>query len=175
MSLDGFIAGSDDSMDWVSRYAGPNPVAEEVVTTIGAVLAGRRSYDIGTREGAELYGGAWSGLQFVLRHALPPGPKDQRVTFLTGDLRSAVATAREAVARKYLLIIGANLAQQCIAEGLVDEILVQLVPHLLGDGVRLFGRSGAGSIDFETISVTQAGQVTNLRFEVVRAHAPPSE
>ncbi len=43
MSLDGFIAGPADAMDWIFRYAGPNPVVDEVINTTGAVLAGRRT------------------------------------------------------------------------------------------------------------------------------------
>ena len=66
------------------------------------------------------------------------------------------------------MIFGANLAEQCIHEGLIDEILVHLLPILLGDGVRFFGRSGAAPVDLETTSVTRAGQVTNLRFRVLK-------
>ena len=46
MSLDGFIAGPDDGMDWIARFAAPNPVVDQVIHTTGAVLGGRRSYDV---------------------------------------------------------------------------------------------------------------------------------
>ncbi len=69
MSLDGFIAGPGDNMAWVFKHAGPNDEVDEVVRTTGAVLVGRRSYDVGHREdtppgGRKVYGGAWAGPQF---------------------------------------------------------------------------------------------------------------
>jgi dihydrofolate reductase len=48
MSLDGFIAGPDDSMEWAFGYSGPNRLADEVMETTGAILAGRRWYDVAT-------------------------------------------------------------------------------------------------------------------------------
>lgn len=54
------------------------------------------------------------------------------------------------------------------ARGVIDEILVHLAPLLLGDGVRLFGRSGTAPVDLETTSVTRSGQLTNLRFRVIK-------
>ena len=62
-------------------------------------------------------------------------------------------------------ILGADLASQCLQRGLVDEILVYVLPVLLGDGVR-FSTSGLGRIDLEPLSNTQSGAVTMLRFRV---------
>ncbi len=173
MSLDGFIAGPGDAMDWMFRYVVPNPVVDEIIQTTGSVLAGRRSYDVGARKGQraefrKVYGGAWTGPQFVLTHETPDAPEDPMITFLSGDIRKAVATALQAAEGRDVVVIGANVAQQCIDEGLVDEILVHLAPLLLGDGVRLFCRPGGAPIDLETTQVTQSGQLTNLRFRVVK-------
>jgi len=76
MSLDGFIAGPNDGMDWMVRFVGPNPVVDEVIQTIGAALGGRRTYDLGRKPGLppefrKIYGGAWSGPVFVLTHHAP--------------------------------------------------------------------------------------------------------
>jgi dihydrofolate reductase len=73
MSLDGFIAGPEDRMDWVFERSGPNAEVDEVLRTTGAVLVGRRSYDVGRSRHAppaarKVYGGAWSGPQLVLTH-----------------------------------------------------------------------------------------------------------
>jgi len=66
MSLDGFIAGPGDAMDWVFA----NAAVEEVIQTTGAILAGRRTYDTGRRDAGKpsgaAYGGAWTGPLFVL-------------------------------------------------------------------------------------------------------------
>lgn len=173
MSLDGFIAGPDDAMDWVFGYAGPNPVVDDIIRTTGAILAGRRSYDVGQKarrpELRKAFGGAWSGPQFVLTHR--SHADDPANTFLSGDIRRAVATALAAARGKNVNVIGADVARQCVDAGLVDEIVVFLAPVLLGDGTRLFRRPGATPVALEPVSVTQSGPVTNLRFRVVKAHA----
>jgi riboflavin biosynthesis pyrimidine reductase len=56
----------------------------------------------------------------------------------------------------------------CIDERLIDEIVVHLAPVLLGDGVRLFGSPGQGRINLERTSVAKSGQLTDLRFRVVK-------
>jgi dihydrofolate reductase len=173
MSLDGFIAGPNDEVDWVFRYPDPNPLVDEVIAGLGAVLVGRRSYEVGRKPGQapearKVYGGAWTGPMFVLTHEPPAAEADPDVTFLSGDVRSAVATALEAADGKNVVIIGAAVARECIEAGLIDEIVVHLAPILLGDGVRFFGREGAAPKDLETVGVSRAGQVTNLRFRVVR-------
>jgi dihydrofolate reductase len=170
VSLDGFIAGPDDDMDWVFEYIpDPGAVAGEVIKSTGAMLSGRRSYDVGRRDvgkqSGAAYGGAWSGPVFVLTHT---PPQDSGVTFLSGDIREAVATALAAADGKNVAVTGANVARQCIEEGLIDEIVVYLVPVLLGDGVRLFGGPGTGRVNLERIGVAQSGQTTDLRFGVLK-------
>ncbi len=168
MSLDGFIAGPNDEMDWVFQYNDPNPLVEELILSTGAVLAGRHSYDVGTRaqrpELREVFGGGWSGPQFVLTHKTHEA--DPANELLSGDIRKAVSTALEAAKGKNVNLIGADVARQCIDAGLVDEIIVFLAPILLGDGVRFFSRSGTAPINLETISVTRSGQITNLHLRV---------
>ena len=173
MSLDGFIAGPGDALDWVFAYPGPNAAADEVIRTTGSVLAGRRSYDVGRRAGRGVYGGAWNGPQFVLTHTAPTPPEDPTITFLSGDVSRAVALARAAADGKNVTLIGASIARQCLDAGLVDEILVHLAPVLLGDGVRFFDHPGIARVQLERISVAQSGQLTDLRFHVVKQQRAP--
>jgi dihydrofolate reductase len=163
MSLDGFVAGPGDAMDWVFQYNDPNPMVAEVIQTTGAVLAGRHTYDVGPRTGQPFYGGAWTGPAFVLTHYPPPPEQDPGVTFLSNGIRDAVATARSAANGKNVVLIGANLGQQCIGEGLVDELVIHLLPVLLGAGVRLYA---GPQVNLQAPAVTQAGHTTNLRFRV---------
>lgn len=167
MSLDGFIAGPNDAMEWVFRYDSP-PEVEDVIRSTGAILAGRRSYDVGREPdqhpaATEAFGGAWSGPEFVLTHN--PPDDDPKITFLSGDIKAAVDTALKAAGDKNLILLGANVAQQCIDAGLVDEVLIYLLPVLLGDGVRLFHRPGR-QIDLEPVDTNQSGQTTILHFKV---------
>jgi len=163
MSLDGFIAAPDNAMDWVIEYEAKYSFSEVMQAATGAMLAGRVTYEVGKRMSNE--GTAYDGGPvFVLTHQPPDGP-EQGVTFLTCDLAEAVATARAAAGGKNLEILGADVASQCLQRGLVDEVLVYVLPVLLGDGVR-FSTSGLGRIDLEPFSNTQSGPVTILRFRV---------
>jgi dihydrofolate reductase len=173
MSLDGFIAGPDDAMEWVFEHSGPNAVADEIVSTTGAVLAGRRSYDVGKRDAVTasrgihgVYGRAWTGPQFVLTHNPPDPETDSGVTFLSGDVSCAVARALATAGGKNVVLIGATVARECLALGLVDEIVVHLAPVLLGDGIRLFESPACERFDLERTSVGESGQLTDLRFRV---------
>jgi hypothetical protein len=85
---------------------------------------------------------------FVLTHR-PPDPPDPDVTYLTGDIGEAVAAALEAAGGKNLEILGADVAGQCLRRGLVDEILVYVLPVLLGDGIRFYSSPGLARIDLE--------------------------
>ncbi|GAA2428119.1 dihydrofolate reductase family protein [Streptomyces coeruleofuscus] len=162
MSLDGFIAGPGHTMDWIFEHM-TSATFPEVMAATGAMLIGRGTYEVGKHmsdENTDYDGGA----QFVLTHR-PPDEPDPNVTFLTCDIQEAVATARRAAGDKNLEILGADVAAQCLQHGLVDEILVYVLPVLLGDGVR-FAPPGLDRIDLEPFSNVQSGGVTMLRFHV---------
>ncbi|MFC4000819.1 dihydrofolate reductase family protein [Prauserella oleivorans] len=169
MSLDGFIAGPGGDMSWLSEYMAPNPPIDGLVGDIGALLIGNRTFrgddpNKGTEnEGA--YGGAWEGPQIVVTHHVPDEPVPG-VTF-AGDLAGGVAAAREAAGEKYVSILGADIARQCLAAGWLDEVLVCVVPVLLGDGVRLFDVPGGTNVKLERIGLSEAALASNLWFRVV--------
>jgi len=172
MSLDGFIAGPHDAMEWVFDYTEPSDAVDEVIRTTGALLIGRRSYYVGRREeqiaaASEPYGGAWSGPQFVITHEPPEPADDPSVTFVSGDLSEAVEQALRAADGKNVVLIGATVARLAIDQGLVDEIVVHLAPILLGEGVRLFERSGP-PVKLERTSIAGSGQVADLWFRVLK-------
>src|SRR5262249_49122458 len=181
MSLDGFIAGPNDAMDWVVKQWSDNgvevqdirvdrsSVAEEVMQTTGAILAGRRWYDIATQrwDGVEgIYGGAWSGPVFVLTHHPPRGEHHPVIRFISGDLADAVMTARRAAEGKNVVLFGATIPQQCLQSGLLDELVIHLVPVLLGDGVRLYEVPGGRPLGLRRTLAAQSGQITDLCFRV---------
>jgi len=171
MSLDGFIAGPGHVMDWgggrqLADFVAPDDY-REIAAATGAMLVGRRTAEVGSRMEADKPGSVdypFSGPVFVLTHR-PPEPPDPEVTFLTGDIGEAVATARSAAGSKNLEILGADVAGQCLRRGLVDEILVYVLPVLLGDGIP-FSSPGLPRIDLEPVSSTRSGVVTILRFRV---------
>ena len=170
MSLDGFVAGPDDSMDWVFEYATPDQVPDVMAAT-GAMLCGRRTYDVGQRDAGKLsgdaYGGLWSGPVFVLTHRPPPVPPDDPHSFLSGDITAAVATARTAAGGKDLEVLGSDVTGQCLRAGLVDEIYVLILPVVLGGGTPLATGTGPGRVGLARVSSTTSGAVTAMRFRVV--------
>jgi dihydrofolate reductase len=164
MSLDGFIAGPDHAMDWIIDHTREDRFPEVVAAT-GAMLIGRGTHEVAGRmsAGDTSYDG---GPVFVLTHR-PPEEPEPGVTFLSCGLAEAVATARAAAGGKALEILGADLASQCLRRGLVDEVLVYVLPVLLGDGVR-FSTPDLGRIDLEPLDTTRSGPLTMLRFRVRR-------
>jgi len=174
MSLDGFIAGPGDAMDWIFDFMVPFPSwMAEIAAATGAMLVGRRTDEVGDRMDADNERGAassdegypFSGPTFVLTHR-PPDPPAPGVTYLAGDIGEAVATALAAAGGKNLEILGADVARQCLERGLVDEILVYVLPLLLGDGTRFYSSAGLARIDLEPLDSTRHGSVTVLRFRL---------
>lgn len=171
MSLDGFIAGPGGDMSWLTEHLGPNPTVDEVIGQVGALLVGNRTFHgddpyKGTTNEGKPYGGGWTGPQFVLTHN-PPDTPAPGVTFV-GDLESGVAAATAAAGDKYVSVLGAEVARECLDAGVLDEILVCIAPVLLGDGVRLFDYPGGTNVKLERLSLTHAPHATNLWLRVVK-------
>ena len=173
MSLDGFIAGPGHTMDWgggrrLADFVAPDDFAEIAAAT-GAMLIGRRTWEVGSNMEAEDPGSVdypFSGPFFLLTHR-PLEPPEPNVTILSGDIGAAVATALDAAGGKNLEILGADVAGQCLGRGLVDEILVYVLPVLLADGIP-FSSPGLTRVDLEPVSSARSGDATILRFRVRR-------
>ena len=167
MSLDGFIAGPGGDMSWLTPHLEDAP-ASDLMSEVGSLLIGNRTFtgddpNAGTdREGA--YGGRWQGQSIVLTHDRPPEPWPSDVTFFT-DLSDAVGAAKEAANGRYVNVLGADVARQCIAADVLDEVLVFIAPQLLGDGVRLFEYPGGKGVLLDPIDPGLAGPAA-LRFRV---------
>jgi dihydrofolate reductase len=195
MSLDGFIAGPNDGpgsplgdggerlFAWYSggdteyRLPGTEMVfmvspqsaqlLGEAHTNMGAFVTGRRTFDISNGWGGSPPLGVPT---FVVTHSVPQewAYQGSPFTFVMDGLESAVEQARAVAGDKDVAVGAASIAQQCIRSGLLDEIHVDLVPVLLGDGIRLFDHLGAGPIELESTEVIEGAGVTHLTFRVVR-------
>jgi dihydrofolate reductase len=168
LSLDGFIAGPDDDMGWVFGVdRGAGRTAGEVVRSTGALLVGRRTQDVEDRLQMGFYGGAFRGPFFVLRHDPPPQPpvvKGVTGRFLDIGIKEAVTLAKKAADGANVVILGANVARQCLEAGLLDEIIVHIAPVLVGGGVRFFESSGDVPIRLKALSSHVEGETTVLRY-----------
>lgn len=177
MTLDGFIAGPDDEMSWLLEHRAdtPPPEAIRVKAATGAILCGRRGFDLdakyaeGDAQFAEPFGGGWSGPIFILtHHPEDVGEHPDHYRFVSEGIEHAVTTALAAADGKDLLIISAQLARQALAAGLVDRIILHIAPQLLGDGIRLF-ETLPRSIRLDTVSVAPHGSAATVEYTVRRA------
>ncbi len=166
MSLDGYIASVDGSMDWAFGHGSAGSLGTEAMARTGAIVAGRRGFDQGSPADdpqRAAYGGHWSGPIFVLTHrAAPPA---EGITFLDTDIGSAVAIARQAAGGKDVGLFGADIARQAVQAGLLDDLIVHVVPVLLGEGVRMLDAPGLSPL---TLRRTNGEQVLNLSFAASR-------
>lgn len=168
MSLDGFISGRDGDMTWLTDYIDENPTVDALVNEIGAFLVGKRTFigsdpNAGTeKEGA--MSGTWSGPQIVLSHE-PAATAEPGVSFIN-NFDDAIAAAAAAAGDKYVNVLGADIARQCLEAGVLDEVLTCIAPVMIGDGTRLFSHPGGNEVQLERTRVTQAPLATNLWFRI---------
>jgi dihydrofolate reductase len=172
MSLDGFIAGPDDDMNWMTEYVGPNEVADEVIRAVGAVVSGGRLFPLIEKHLDDNlpYGGAVKAPVFILTHHPRETITESGVTFqfITESFESAVRQAKAAAGDKNVMLFGASMAQLGLKTGLADEIQLHLAPILLGGGIQLFGQPGTGYVRLERMKVVESPTVTDLRFRIVK-------
>jgi len=185
MSLDGFIAGPEDGPDQGLGVGGERlhdslavdeggPSAahsdDEVGATIlaeamatGAVLTGRRTFD---------HAGRWNGDHhdgvpiLVLTRKPPPEPAPGHARYVT-DPREAAAQAREAAGDRDVLLHGAEAARAFLAAGVVDELALQVVPVLLGQGRRLFDDMPPERVELELVRALEGPGMVHLRYRVL--------
>jgi dihydrofolate reductase len=169
MSLDGFIARSNDEIDWAFKDGGPDQVVDEVIKTTGSVVLGKRTFEITVKQNQLPYGGAVKVPQFVVTHeardAVTIG--GLTFTFVTEGIERAVELAKIAAGDKNVSLLGASIDQQCLKLGLADEIVIHLTPILLGAGIRLFDHLGTEPIELAKTTVVSSTGITSLRFRVV--------
>jgi|ERR1035437_4653149 dihydrofolate reductase len=149
----------------MTPFFGPNETVDEVLPQIGALLIGARTYcRIISSEEATPYGGAVKIPQFVLTHSRPETAA-AGFTFVSGDMPSAVEEVKASA------VIGSlrssvNKLAAVLRANLLDEILVHLIPLILGDGLRMFDETSCGA-DLEIIRSHQSERVTDLWYRVV--------
>jgi dihydrofolate reductase len=188
MSLDGFIAGPNDDTSQV--FAWMFQGTQDVKATIGETELDLKLTETGAEQrqqmehgmGAILSGrgmfnaaSAWGGRHplnvpiVVLTHN-PPAEWVGKApfTFVTDSIESAVAKAQEIAGDKNIGVGGGDVTRQCLKLGLLDEIGIDLVPVLLGSGVRLFEHLGTEPIQLEIIGVTPDTGVTHLRYRLIK-------
>ncbi len=146
-SLDGCIAGPDDDLSWLhsdsessdgpSKGEPPPSDALDFVTfmgQVGAMLMGRRTYDVIAGMGVWPYGET----PVLVATRRPLATAQSTVRPIAGDIAEVVAEAQRIAGEKDVYLDGGALARQALDAGLVDEMVLTYVPIILGDGIRLF-------------------------------------
>jgi dihydrofolate reductase len=132
---------------------------------VGAVIAGRRTYEISNAWGGR---GPLPGVPlFVLTHTAPESPpaSDPPYSYVSGIEAAVEKAKRAAPDDKVVALMGSAAVRQALALGLLDQITLHQVPVLLGGGVRLLDETAA---DLRLASVTDAPGVTHLTYEIAR-------
>jgi dihydrofolate reductase len=203
MSLDGFVAGPDQSEEqplgvggmelhqWLFPLAAfreqhgeeggevnaSTPIVERWTENIGATVMGRNMFGGGPGPwGKDLWNGWWGDdppfhnpVYVLTHHARDPLPMQGGTIFhfVTDGIESALEQAREAAGGKDVSLGGgADVAQQYLAAGLIDELEISIVPLFLGGGARLFANLGAARPELEQVGATEAPGVAHLRYRL---------
>jgi dihydrofolate reductase len=174
ISADGFIAERNgDVWPLYKDLAGPRGAEylNEMIEETGAALMGRRTFEMA--DDPDDYVGNYE-LQvpiFVVTHHPPEvAPKQDEnltFTFVTDGIVSAVAKATAAARDRVVTVVGGpSMIRQLLDAGLMDELRIDVVPVLLGDGVRMFDDLASANGHLKKREVVEAGERTSLRFSV---------
>jgi dihydrofolate reductase len=151
------------------------PVFEEAIANVGATIMGRNMFGGGPGPWGEEPWQGWWGEDPPFRHPVFVLTHHERerleleggtsFTFVTDGIEAALAQANEEAGGKDVAIGGgAETIQQYLAAGLVDEMVLNVVPVLLGDGARLLENLSPGLNDFEQVEVVEAPGVAHLKY-----------
>ena len=154
-------------------------VVEGSMDNIGATVMGRNMFGGGEGPwGADPWDGWWGDeppfhmpVFVITYHARAPVTKQggTRFNFVTDGIESALEQAREAAGGKDIALAGgANVAQQYLKAGLLDEMQLSVTPVVLGDGARLLDNLGGAEVRLERTGVVEAPGVTHLKYRVER-------
>lgn len=175
MSLDGFVTDRDgDVMPLFPAFAEMvnGDSLKEVIAATGAVAMGRNTYDMGQ--------GDYTGYEFqvpifILTHTVPTTVavgENNRLSFhfVTDGVENLVLQAKAAAGDKDVMIVGgANVIQQCLKAGVIDELQIGIIPVLIGKGLRLFENLEEMHIQLEKVRITAfPGGSTEISFRVVK-------
>jgi dihydrofolate reductase len=173
VSLDGFVADSTGAVDRLypdlAALRGTDYM-KALIDETGAVIMGRKTFQMGEPD-SYVRSYEFQVPIFVLTHQ-PPSQQplhDDRLTFtfISDGVESAVSQATAAAGTKAVQVVGGiSVIDQLLRAGLVDEVRVDLMPVLLGDGLRMFGSGNLTELQLEKRAIHEVGQRISFRFRV---------
>ncbi|WP_353509399.1 dihydrofolate reductase family protein [Intrasporangium sp.] len=178
ISLDGYMTAGGRTADeplgvggeQLHEWTQDTEYLQEQIAALGAVITGRRNYDDSIRWwGADGPSGPARRPVFVVTHSAPAtAPEEGVYQFVTDGIESALSQARAAAGDGVVTVMGgADVAQQYLEAGLVDELSIHVVPVLFGTGLPAFQGLDLGEhVQFELVESRQAPQAVHLRYRV---------
>ncbi|WP_428263938.1 dihydrofolate reductase family protein [Haliangium sp.] len=134
-SLDGFIAGPNDELDWLSGHEGVEDTFTPFFQQIGAMLMGRRTFDV-----VRGFEGEWpyGETPILVATNRPLSTQRESVQGVRGNITELVDQAKQAARDRDVYVDGGALIRSAMDEGLIDELTVTVIPIVLGEGIPLF-------------------------------------
>lgn len=171
ITLDGYMAGVDGDMSWMQDLEVVDEdyvVVNKVMAEIGAIVGGANKTNTIEDDGMP-YGGMLKVPVYLMTHeAHEPIEKDGvTYNFVVEDIKQAVEAAKAAAGDKNVSLLGGSISRQCLKLGLVDEIVLDVEPLLLGEGISLFDGLGE-TIKLKRLETSAFAGETHLRFAVVK-------
>lgn len=161
VSLDGFIAGEGESLEWLDAVEGRGDNGyEDFYKDVDTVLMGRKTYDWIMNHTEFPYAGKES---FVFSHSPRKSTKD--VTFISEDAAEFVSRLRERSEKRIWLVGGGRLLHTLLEAGLVDEMILTVAPVVLGKGTPLFYETKEETA-FVLTDMERFGQFAQLHYTV---------
>ena len=133
-SLDGFIARSDHSVDWLHWSRDVSEITARFWTSIDTVVMGRKTYDVAGSGGRKAYPGVKN---YVFSRTLKPDP-ESGVEIVSEDAATFVAKLKQKAGKGICVMGGGELAHALFEAGLIDEVGLNVHPILLGEGIPMF-------------------------------------
>ncbi len=171
VSLDGYIAAPDGSIDWLER-ATANAKGEDFglsafFETIDTVLMGRKTYEVGVKLGMSKSGYP-NVKNYVFSRTLPSGEREG-VTFLSASLPTFIAQLQKKPGKDIWLCGGGELARQALVHNLLDQVILGVTPILIGGGLPAFPSQFPES-PLKLVECKQyKGGVVGLIYDVLRS------
>ena len=172
MSVDGYWAEpGGESLYPIGELRG-SAILANLVRTTGAVVMSRSSYAMASDPDWYADNYEYQVPIFVVSADLParlPAQNDRLTfTFVREGIESAVRQALRVAGGQDVMVIGeASAAQEILKTGLLNELILRIVPIMLGEGIKLFGDLG-NRIELKRESVTETSGTTHLRFSIIR-------
>lgn len=161
MTFDGYVAGVHDKMDWLTQVHKRSQGSAKhdfssFTSQVGAIIVGKRSYELGIKQGWFKNNAYGPSPIFVLCRKIPKKiSRDADFRFITKGIKKTYQQASKVAGNKWIYLFGGpNVFQQFFNADLVDELRITIAPIIIGKGIRLFDHLTARPIELEKISVS---------------------